>query len=100
MCLSVIPKLAFMAASSQFCLVYAYCNAGIWWITGLVWRLQTSSVYASGEIVPDGKTENDWIETITAPGSNFQYESGMMVRRYYVCSFIVFPATIVFLCVL
>ncbi len=42
MCLSVIPKLAFCAMTSQFCLIYAYCNAGVWWISGLVWRLQRS----------------------------------------------------------
>ena len=71
MCLSVIPSLQLCALPSHCCLLMAYCNSCIWWITGLVWRLQRPSAFASGDIVPVDKTEEEWIVEIDAQGSYF-----------------------------
>ena len=41
------------------------CCSGLgWYIVGLVWRLNTSGSFASGDTVPEGITEEAWTDEI------------------------------------
>ena len=60
------------------------CGGAAWWITGIVWRFRSDGAYAAGDIVPEGKSVEDWEEEITADGSLFQYKSGKFMFIYYV----------------
>mmetsp|Transcript_32073 Transcript_32073/g.37718 ORF Transcript_32073/g.37718 Transcript_32073/m.37718 type:complete len:106 (+) Transcript_32073:171-488(+) len=60
------------------------CGGLAWWITGIVWRFRSDGAYAAGDIVPDGKTLEDWETEISADGSLFQHQSGKFMFIYYI----------------
>ena len=36
------------------------CGSAAWWITGIVWRFRSEGAFAAGDMVPEGKTIEDW----------------------------------------
>ena len=48
------------------------CSTLAWLIVGAVWRFNTDGHFASGTLLPDGKTEEEWSKVIVAEGSAYQ----------------------------
>ena len=49
------------------------CGGLAWWITGIVWRFRSDGSYATGDIVPEGKSIDEWETEISIDGSLFQW---------------------------
>jgi hypothetical protein len=48
------------------------CSSGLaWWITGIVWRFRSDGLYAVGDILKEGVTEEQWAKDIVKDGSLF-----------------------------
>ena len=77
----ISPALANFIGGLSGCAVG--CGGLAWWITGIVWRFRSDGAYACGDFIPEGKTEEEWLETITAEGSLFQHHSGKFMAIYY-----------------
>ena len=60
------------------------CGGTAWWITGIVWRFRSEGAYAAGDLVPEGKSVDDWDTEISDEDSLFQYKSGKFMFIYYV----------------
>lgn len=80
-CMLISPALANFIGGLVGCA--AGCGGLAWWITGIVWRFRADGAYACGDFIPEGKTEEEWLETITAEGSLFQHQSGKFIAIYY-----------------
>ena len=47
------------------------CSAVAWFIVGAIWRFNLDGQYASGSLIPEGKTEDEWFKVISAEGSPY-----------------------------
>lgn len=65
------------------------CSGLAWWITGIVWRFRADGAFVSGDLVPEGKTQEEWLEITTAEDSLYQYKSGHFMAIYYFVCFAV-----------
>jgi len=61
------------------------------YIAGLVWRLRTSGRFASGDIMPEDVTEEQWYQEITSdePSNYYQYSSGRFIWILLVISWVI-----------
>ena len=67
-----------------FSMMACGCSMLAWWIMGIIWRFRIEGRYASGDIVPDGMSEADWLEkSITADDSIFQFMTGKFMKIFY-----------------
>ena len=78
------PTLGTLCAGLTGCTMS--CGGLAWWITGIVWRFRSDGAYAVGDIVPEGKTVEDWEAEITTDGSLYQFKSGKFMFIYYIIS--------------
>ncbi len=63
------------------------CSSLAWWITGIVWRFRSDGAFASGDIVPKGKTLEEWTDIVSDGDSLYQYKSGNFMAIYYFICF-------------
>ena len=40
------------------------CSGLAWWITGIVWRFRADGAFVSGDLVPEGKTQEEWLDIV------------------------------------
>lgn len=64
------------------------CSATAWFIVGAVWRFNLDGQYASGTLIPSGKTPEEWNQTIIEQGSHYQVNSGRFMKYFYMICFI------------
>ena len=60
------------------------CSTLTWLIVGAVWRFNKDGQFASGSLLPDGKTEEEWHKIVVAEGSPYQVHSGRFMKYFYV----------------
>ena len=65
--------------NGENCMNCLCLNLVVWFAMGLAFRFVDSGKYASGDIVPVGKSEEEWLEEIKVDGSPFQVESGKFI---------------------
>ena len=74
MCMLVcMPLNALCQICGSACMVFMCCGTSCsymaWWITGIVWRFSSDGRYSVGDIVPAGKSNDDWSKELEADDS-------------------------------
>ena len=89
MLLPIAGGLLFFVPSLAACVQGStQCAGFIWWIMGMVWRFSAAGKFASGDVIPEGTTEEAWIEGISNPETVWQYSSGNFMYIYYLITWI------------
>ncbi len=86
LCMMISPQVASAVMGLLGCA--SGCGGLAWYITGLVFRCRQSGNFASGDIIPDGVTEEKWMEAMNAEGNLYQYASGNFMWTFYVIGWI------------
>ena len=65
------------------------CGGLFWWIYGMVWRFKPYGKFASGDVVPETFSGEDYKDVFIAsyPDTN-QYSSGNFMYIYYLIGWI------------
>ena len=67
------------------------CSTLIWYFVGIVWRFNEVGRFATGNIVPENMTEEDWEKFLDDPkaaGNFFQRSSGNFMYSYFMITWI------------
>ncbi len=86
LCMLIHPSLGSAVMGLMSC--GAGCGGLAWYITGLVFRCRQSGNFASGDIMPDNVTEEQWMDAMNADGNLYQYASGNFMWTFYVIGWI------------
>ncbi len=91
LCMLISPQ----AASAMMGLIScgSGCGGLAWYITGLVFRCRQSGNFASGDILPEGTTDEQKETMMTADGNLYQFASGNFIWTFYVIGWIIMGAS-------
>jgi hypothetical protein len=101
----LIARCAQSLVGCCFCLMACtQCSGSVWYIMGLVWRLNKAGRFASGDIVPYGVADQAAWDALKAdtPAEDhlFQLQSGNFMWVYFVISWVLMGTSCVCGCVL
>ena len=98
-----IATVSYMGAVIHKNLAWALCNMGIlllgcstvaWFIVGIVFRYSRKGRYSAGTVLPPDTDKDDWLATIKADGTLYQYYSGQFMNNFFVVAFILLVVSI------
>ena len=92
-CGAISPKLGSCMTGLGGCGIG--CGGLAWYIVGLVWRFGAAGKFASGDVMPEGVTEDAWAKAVTCDASvvgdgwcGSQYSSGNFMYIYFLITWI------------